>query len=151
MGRHRVHRFEVIEMIGSFMNVAQYEEALAAGELHTDGDPEAEIDDEQMQRSMASSSSLGDLLCKIWQFFLGIVNAVVEGVVGVILTVAKAAIRLLSEVVQVVGDGLSKLLSGPGGWILLAVGGFFLYGLISDDGKGDPDGGRSPTDRSTRT
>lgn len=77
--------------------------------------------------------SFSSALCKLWQWIVGAAKAIVDGVLEVVKPLVDGAFDILNRILKGLTDAVGGLLSGPAGWILLAVGGFLLYSLINDD------------------
>lgn len=72
-------------------------------------------------------------ICKIWQFVMNVMGKVIDFVMAVLKGLLDLAVAALDAVVDSVGD----LLGSPGGILLLILGGFVVYKLITskDDEK----------------
>lgn len=69
-------------------------------------------------------------LCKIWQFMLGLVNAVLD----IILAVVKTLVDFVVDVIEAVAEGVGGLLSNP---LLLVAAGLALWYFLGKDDEGD--------------
>lgn len=73
---------------------------------------------------------MGGFLCKIFRFVLNIFEQVVTVVASAVKTIGTAAVDVLSDLANAVGDAASGLFSGSGIFGLLVIGGT-LWMLLS--------------------
>lgn len=71
-------------------------------------------------------------ICKIWQFVMNVMGKVVDFVMAVLKGLLDLAVTALDAVLDSVGE----LFGSPGGILLLILGGFVVYKLVtSKDGE----------------
>jgi len=80
---------------------------------------------------------MGDLLCKLFNFVLGIFNRLVDVVATVITTIGNATVEVLSDLAVGVGEGIGAIFgSNPLLFGALALGGLWL--LFGDSSNEKP-------------
>lgn len=75
------------------------------------------------------------ILCKIFSFLLNVAKQVVDLVADTLVYVGTAAVEVLSEVANAVGDSIMK---SPLGVAVLAIGAVWLLGFLGS-GNDSPD------------
>lgn len=77
---------------------------------------------------------MGNFLCKIWMFFLKVVDAVVDGVANVLVGIVGAIGTILSAIWDVV-DELTESIFGKNTllWVVAGLGLWFLLGAGDGD------------------
>jgi hypothetical protein len=121
---------------GFGLTPAQYEARVAEGHFQ-EYEEGTVLSVEEAEARLYSGRSFSTVLCKIWRFFVHVVEAVVDGIAGVLKSLGKAVISVLSDLWDSVTDLFDGLFDSPLFWIAAGVGAWWLLGRKKkeDDGS----------------
>lgn len=119
---------------GYGLTAAQYEARKAQGEFQSYQEPTVLLSLEEAERRLYSGRSFSSILCKIWRFFVGVAEAIVDGLATVLKSISKAVVSVLSELFDAVSDAFGDWLEKPLFWIAAGLG---LWWLMSSGEEED--------------
>lgn len=117
---------------GFGLTPSQYEERQAQGEFQ-EYEEGTVLSLEEAEARLYSGRSFSTMLCKIWRFFVKIVDAVVDGIAGILKNLGKAVISILSDLFDAASDVFDGLLDKPLFWLAAGLGAWWLLGKKKKD------------------